>query len=424
MSISAAEQYLLELINRARLDPASEAARYGIGLNDGLAAGTISSAAKQVLAPNVKLEAAATAHSLWMLDHDVFSHDETVGGSTLNPGARITAQGYIFSAWAENLAYVASTGAVTMEGSIDALHKNLFLSEGHRLNMTGATYREVGVGAELGVFTSGRNYNAAMLTEDFGMTGTARFVTGVAYTDRNADNFYSMGEGKSGVSFTVGAASAMTAAAGGYGVSTGSKVATVVTGVSGALTFQAVVDMSHGNVKLDLVNDSKILTSGNITLVSGIRNADLLGVGDLNAIGNAGGNVLNGNSGNNMLTGGAGADVMSGFAGNDTILGGAAHDVITGGSGNDVLSGALGSDTFVFGVGFGRDSITDFSLAQTDHLSLSHSLWSGTKSAAAVVTQFAHIGTGEVYLDFGGGNEIHLAGLTTLTGLDSSLVIV
>ena len=28
------EQLFLELVNRARLDPAAEAARYGIGLND------------------------------------------------------------------------------------------------------------------------------------------------------------------------------------------------------------------------------------------------------------------------------------------------------------------------------------------------------------------------------------------------------
>ena len=40
------EQYMLELINRARANPAAEAATYGIDLNEGLSAGTISSAAK------------------------------------------------------------------------------------------------------------------------------------------------------------------------------------------------------------------------------------------------------------------------------------------------------------------------------------------------------------------------------------------
>ena len=47
---TAQEQLVLELINRARLDPAAEAARFGIALNEGLPAGTISTAAKQPLA--------------------------------------------------------------------------------------------------------------------------------------------------------------------------------------------------------------------------------------------------------------------------------------------------------------------------------------------------------------------------------------
>ena len=46
------EQYLLELINRGRADPAAEAARYGIDLNEGLSPGTISSDPKQPLAVN------------------------------------------------------------------------------------------------------------------------------------------------------------------------------------------------------------------------------------------------------------------------------------------------------------------------------------------------------------------------------------
>ena len=86
MTLTAAEQYLLELINRARLDPAGEAARMGIDLNDGLSAGQISTSAKQVLAPNALLEAAATGHTQWMLSADVFSHTGLNGSS---PGDRI-----------------------------------------------------------------------------------------------------------------------------------------------------------------------------------------------------------------------------------------------------------------------------------------------------------------------------------------------
>ena len=53
------EQYMLELINRARADPLAEAARLGVGLNEGLPPGRISPDAKQPLAANDMLNAAA-----------------------------------------------------------------------------------------------------------------------------------------------------------------------------------------------------------------------------------------------------------------------------------------------------------------------------------------------------------------------------
>src|SRR5437899_3174618 len=71
------EQYLVELVNRGRADPAAEATRYGIALNEGLTAGTISTAAKQPLAINPNITDAARKHSQWMIDNDVFAHNET-----------------------------------------------------------------------------------------------------------------------------------------------------------------------------------------------------------------------------------------------------------------------------------------------------------------------------------------------------------
>src|SRR5437764_1681142 len=68
------EQYLVELINRGRANPTAEAARYSIDLNEGLAAGTISTAAKEPLAINPYLTSAAHGHSQWMIDTDTFSH--------------------------------------------------------------------------------------------------------------------------------------------------------------------------------------------------------------------------------------------------------------------------------------------------------------------------------------------------------------
>ena len=53
------EQFMLELINRARALPAVEAKRYGVALNEGLANGTLSTSARQPLAFNLNLISAA-----------------------------------------------------------------------------------------------------------------------------------------------------------------------------------------------------------------------------------------------------------------------------------------------------------------------------------------------------------------------------
>ena len=431
MTLSAAEQYLLELMNRARLDPAGEAARMGTDLNAGLAAGTIGTAAKQVLAPNAMLETAATNHTLWMLQVDVFSH---TGLNNSRPDQRITAAGYSWSTMGENIAFTGTTGAINVQTAIEELNKNLFLSAGHRENLMNSAYREVGLAAETGVFTqAGVNYNAEMLTEDFATSGTARFLTGVAYADTSRDQFYSIGEGTAGVVFTAAGQSATSAAAGGYGLSLGAAVATAVTGRQGTLNFALTVDMSLGNVKLDLVDAKTFFTSGSVVLGTGVNNVMLLGVAGLNASGNAAANALTGNAGVNALIGGgggdtllgnAGADVLHGNSGNDRLDGGAGADSLFGETGNDILTGGADADVFVFSKGGGVDRITDFSVAGKDVLQLDDAIWKGqVLTAATVVSQFATLGVGEVLIDFGNGQQIHLAGLTTLTGLAAEILI-
>src|SRR5215212_448995 len=96
------EQYLVELINRGRANPTAEATRYGIALNEGLTAGTITTTAKQPLAINPYLTDGARKHSQWMIDTDTFSH---TGQGGTNPGQRMTNAGYAFTGswtWGEN----------------------------------------------------------------------------------------------------------------------------------------------------------------------------------------------------------------------------------------------------------------------------------------------------------------------------------
>jgi hypothetical protein len=113
MPLTANEQYLLELINRARLDPVAEASRYGLAdLNRGLAPGTLSASAIQALAPNELLNSAARGHSQWMLDVDQFSHTGAGGSSA---GDRMSSAGYIFAGswtWGENISWSGSSGVL------------------------------------------------------------------------------------------------------------------------------------------------------------------------------------------------------------------------------------------------------------------------------------------------------------------------
>lgn len=360
MTLSVAEQYLLELINRARLDPQAEANRYNLALNDNLEAGTITGDTLQVLAPNSELNAAATAHSEWMLSANTFSH---TGQNGSNPGERMEAAGYEFTGswtWRENLAWVGTTGTIDLDAAIEDHHEGLYRSAGHRVNTFTANVSEVGLGQVEGMYTQNRTtYNSSMLTENFAASGGAKFVTGVAYRDTDGDLFYSIGEGRSNVWFNINDGQSVTQRAGGYGYDVGSAAQADVTIGSGATTFGSLtIDMDAGNAKLDLVTDASgnhtVALSASTTLQSGLNNATLLGVADLNLTGHNGSNVLTGNRGDNVMFGLSGRDVMRGAGGDDRIDGGGSNDYLFGAEGHDDLMGRSGDDRLAGGNGRDR----------------------------------------------------------------------
>ncbi len=198
---TAYEQYLLELINRARLNPLDEANLFGIGLNDGLTANTISDAAKQPLAFNLLLIAAARSHSQWMLDNNIFDHTG-VNGS--NARERMSNAGYQFTsswAWGENLGYTGTTGTLNVNNAVAQVHEGLFKSSGHRKNILNNSFREIGLATLTGDFDG---YNSLMVTENFAKSGSDVFLTGVAFDDLvQDDDFYTVGEGLEGIEVTA-----------------------------------------------------------------------------------------------------------------------------------------------------------------------------------------------------------------------------
>lgn len=338
MDISAAEQLMLELVNRARLDPLAEAARHGLGdLNAGVSGTSISASGKQPLAFNTYLDQSALAHSLWMDQTDIFSHTGAGGSNVLD---RAEAAGYPLNPpyiVGENLARHGNTGGINPNTIIIEQHHDLFLSPGHRTNILHEDFRDIGIAQVIGQFVqNGQSYQGSFVTNNFGSSGTHRFVTGVAYQDIDGDRFYDVGEGRQNVMFHVGGASTATRAAGGYEISlapTGTVDATIV---YGAVSSTVSIGMDGQNAKLDVLGGHLFLTSADLTLKTGIANAVALGLNDIRLTGNGAANLLEGNSGNNVLDGG--------IAGNDTLIAGSGQDWLIGGGGADQLNGGAGID--------------------------------------------------------------------------------
>lgn len=258
---TAYEQLMLEMINRARANPAAEAARLGIGLNDGLRTGAISKGPKPPLAFNPKLISAARDHTRWMLGSGKFSHTGS-GGS--DDGKRMAAAGYVFSgSWsrAENISFGGTGGTPDMLTETLARHRDLFKSPGHRKNICGGDTRDIGIGLLAGRFQKG---NAVLATQNFARSGSypEPLVTGVVFQDRDGDGFYDPGEGLAGVTVVPegGSREAVTSASGGYAVpySGDSGVLSVTfSGGSVGRPVQRGVERTGGNVKVDLLSGGR-----------------------------------------------------------------------------------------------------------------------------------------------------------------------
>ncbi|MEV7390045.1 MULTISPECIES: CAP domain-containing protein [unclassified Streptomyces] len=89
----------------------------------------------QALTLNTTLTKVAQAHSEDMALHQNMSHSGSDGSS---PGDRITAAGYTWSAYGENVAYGYATPEQVMAGWM--------ASPGHKANILNCSFKEIGVG--------------------------------------------------------------------------------------------------------------------------------------------------------------------------------------------------------------------------------------------------------------------------------------
>ena len=255
------EQLLLELVNRARMDPLAEVARNPSisTLNQGLSANQISATPKQPLAAIQELVDAAGAHAQDMLNKDYFSHYSQP--IRMTPTQRAAAEGYSGSV-GENIAWTGSTGVIDQTQRTLQAHENLFTSPSHRSNLLFDGYEEVGMAVEFGRYNNGTyNFNAVMVAENFGFHSGSPWLTGVAWNDSVVDDdFYSIGESEAGITITVVDATnpnrtftTTTGSTGGYKVEVpaGTYHVTASGGnLVGPITFDDV-RVANENVKLD-----------------------------------------------------------------------------------------------------------------------------------------------------------------------------
>lgn len=121
---------------------------------------------------------------------------------------------------------------------------------------------------------------------------------------------------------------------------------------SDALVLMQYYDFYNFNINGTDVSDL-------INSLHGSDNDDWMNVSNTN------GDSLYGEGGNDNLTGNSGNDSLYGGSGNDYLYGNDGDDVLDGGTGNDYLCGGNGNDTYIFGKGYGNDTIEDWGGSST-----------------------------------------------------------
>jgi Ca2+-binding RTX toxin-like protein len=185
---------------------------------------------------------------------------------------------------------------------------------------------------------------------------------------------------------------------------TGGAGADTLTGWSGDASMSGGDgnDLIQGGAGWDYVNGNK----GDDVIDGGSGGADWLVGGQGNDLitAHTSGNILYGNLGSDTLNGGTGDELIRGGQGDDVLSGGAGRDWMSGDRGSDTLTGGTGADTFHASSGEGLDVVTDFSIADGDHVQLD-----------AGMTYTASQSGADVVINLGGSDEMVLKNVTLAT---------
>jgi uncharacterized protein YkwD len=265
------EQYMLELINQARMNPPAAAVRvtsnltpditatlahYNVDLNAAKQA-IASAPPKAPLAWDPSLAAAAQAHSQDMATNQYQSHTGSDGSTS---DQRIKQAGYNASTTGENAYAYASTVDQAMQaflidwGVPDRGHsRNLLQPDVPSSN----AFQAVGIGMAT---TTNSKVGPLVITQDFGSqaNATAQLV-GVVYNDTQNSGLYAIGEGKGGVQIdatnlaTGQTTSTQTWDAGGYQIALSPGQYQVTSSLNGTVVQTVTVTIGTQNVQQDFL---------------------------------------------------------------------------------------------------------------------------------------------------------------------------
>lgn len=283
---SSQEQYLLELVNRFRADPASE---YNRLVNSGnadvedalnffdvdlsiLSLQWDSLRSAQPLAWSDQLGSSAATHNQLMIDNDAQSHDFP---GELGLLERINAAGSnSYTKVAENIyAYADSPFYAHAGFTIDWGNTSTGIQSppGHRNNLISRIledgrlfenpYREAGFSI-LEDSDPATSVGPLVVTQHLGDrdTGSDEWLLGVAYRDMDDDNFYSVGEGLGGLTVNID------------GIEGTTFSTSVQTGISGG--YQTLVP--QGDYRVSFVQSGQLLSSFDVAVAEASLKQDLV----------------------------------------------------------------------------------------------------------------------------------------------------
>ena len=381
---SAEETYFLEIINETRLDPLANASRYIASYSSALAIqsniqhaldyfgvdGMALLRGYQSLVPvgplawSTELGTAAHKHSARMIAADTQAH-QVAGEADL--GQRVLAEGYRFTLLSENIysysedilfghaGFMVDWGYddVDLTGNRvnadfartgDGMQDDL----GHRASIMSGAFREVGIDITYDN-SAATQVGPQIITQDFATRGNF-YVTGVVYTDRDEDAFYSVGEGRGDLAISAGSRSGNAFASGAYRLQVepgNQRVEFTGGGLAGRVSVDFVID--EDNIKIDIVDGDTIRTSGSITVTGPIDKIVGLGLSGL------------------TLQAGAGSQEFHGTPGSDSFDGGAGNDVVVwAGPSSGFTARAQGDAILVTGAGTGSDSTRSIEVFRFD----------------------------------------------------------